>query len=279
MNPRSSGHACAWRRATASYYAAARPTDASSASWRRTPLTSGARSSPGTRSDRGLELPRRAQLPDHLGQLRRQLGRPPSASLAGQGLHDPRGAAGTSGETFTELMDHVAQGQDVAELLAGNRDRGHCAVAAARGDDPPGLGQCAGVRDAALMPGKLSASNVGAQAGRSAPAENCRRICRDSLSLRSTTQSLAMFGPACGYRRGKRHRTDAGALRCAQVHRPVGSVLAALTRPSGRPGRSCPVVAGRGARLPAGPALRRPAARCRRASGRSAPPGRPRTWG
>ena len=29
--------------------------------------------------------PRRAQLPDHLGQLRRQLGRPPSAPLAGQG--------------------------------------------------------------------------------------------------------------------------------------------------------------------------------------------------
>ena len=43
--------------------------------------------------------------------------------------------------------------QDVPELLAGNRDRGRCAVAAGpdrrRGDDPPGLGQRAGVRDAA----------------------------------------------------------------------------------------------------------------------------------
>jgi hypothetical protein len=45
--------------------------------------------------------------------------------------------------------------QDVPELLAGNRDRGRCALAAGldgrRGDDPPGLGQCAGVRDAALI--------------------------------------------------------------------------------------------------------------------------------
>ena len=44
--------------------------------------------------------------------------------------------------------------QDVPELLAGNRDRGRCPVAAGfagwRGDDPPGLGQRAGVRDADL---------------------------------------------------------------------------------------------------------------------------------
>ena len=47
----------------------------------------------------------------------------------------------------------IVRDQDVPELLARNRDRGRSAVAAGldrrRGDDPPGLGQRAGVRDAA----------------------------------------------------------------------------------------------------------------------------------
>ena len=66
------------------------------------------------------------------------------------------GAAGTSGETFTELMDHVAQGQDVPELLAGNRDRGHCAVAAALIGGAGTIRRASAsalVSDAALMPG------------------------------------------------------------------------------------------------------------------------------